>query len=276
MQEVLDQAKKYADAASAGTGDCDAIRATNAVALAAINYVWGQRGFPYLWGGNGPQDGGFDCSGLTVAAYGAAGVALPRTADARCRAGPRVPDGQPLLSGGLVFYGTAAYIHHVGLYIGGGLMIEAPDVGQPVKVEPFRYHVSTAMTESRCSRRFVQGRTGECRRRPRFVTETHWLAGFAEVPMALDAPGCAAAPTASEGRGLGQVHLDDHGRHRDTFVRREGLGDGRANSSSVRTTYLGGVIQIRGNDRRSQRQTSVLRRRRGGAAYRSNMLLRGR
>ncbi|WP_027928257.1 NlpC/P60 family protein [Amycolatopsis benzoatilytica] len=140
VQQVLDQAKKYADAAaSVGTSDCNAIQATNALAVAAINYACGQRGLPYLWGGNGPADGGFDCSGLTVAAYGAAGVTLPRTADAQFRAGPRVPDGQPLLPGDLVFYGTAAHIHHVGLYIGGGSMVDAPDVGQTVKVEPYRY-----------------------------------------------------------------------------------------------------------------------------------------
>lgn len=139
VDEVLAQAKKYADAATIGTGDCNGIQAPNAVAFAAINYACGQRGLPYVWGGNGPQDGGFDCSGLTVAAYGAAGVALPRTADAQFRAGPRVPDGQPLLPGDLVFYGTSAYIHHVGLYIGGGFMIDAPDVGQTVKVEPYRY-----------------------------------------------------------------------------------------------------------------------------------------
>lgn len=123
-----------------GTGDCNAIQATNAVALAAINYACGQRGLPYVWGGNGPADGGFDCSGLTVAAYGAAGVTLPRTADAQFRAAPRVPDGQPLLPGDLVFYGTNAHIHHVGLYIGGDLMVNAPDVGQRVKVEPYRYN----------------------------------------------------------------------------------------------------------------------------------------
>ena len=139
-QAVLDQANKYADAAaSVGTGDCNALQATNVVALIAINYACGQRGIPYVWGGNGPQDGGFDCSGLTVAAYGAAGVTLPRTADAQFRAGPRVPAGQPLLPGDLVFYGTAAHIHHVGLYLGAGLVIDAPDVGQAVKVEPYRY-----------------------------------------------------------------------------------------------------------------------------------------
>jgi cell wall-associated NlpC family hydrolase len=49
---------KYSDAAaSVGTGDCNAIQATNSVALTAINYACGQRGLPYVWGGNGPQDG---------------------------------------------------------------------------------------------------------------------------------------------------------------------------------------------------------------------------
>ncbi|MCU1680203.1 MAG: hypothetical protein JWQ81_942 [Amycolatopsis sp.] len=140
VQEVLDQAKEYSDAAaSVGTGDCNAIQATSAVALAAINHACGQRGLPYVWGGNGGADGGFDCSGLTSAAYKAAGVTLPRTADSQFRAGPRVPDGQPLLPGDLVFYGTAAHIHHVGLYIGGGMMIDAPDFGQTVKIQSYRY-----------------------------------------------------------------------------------------------------------------------------------------
>ena len=123
-----------------GTGDCNAIQAPNSVTLIAINFACGQRGLPYVWGGNGPADGGFDCSGLTVAAYGAAGITLPRTADAQFRAGPRVPNRQLLLPGDLVFYGTTTtYIHHVGLYLGGGLMIDAPDFGQVVKVQPYRY-----------------------------------------------------------------------------------------------------------------------------------------
>jgi cell wall-associated NlpC family hydrolase len=140
VQEVVDQATTYADAAgSVGTGDCNAIQAANSVALTAINYACGQRGLPYVWGGNGEADGGFDCSGLTSAAYKAAGITLPRTADSQFRAGPRVPDGQPLLPGDLVFYGTSAHIHHVGLYIGGGMMIDAPDFGQVVQIQPYRY-----------------------------------------------------------------------------------------------------------------------------------------
>lgn len=141
---VLEQAGKYAEAAatSVGNGDCNAIQAANAVTLAAINYACGQRGLPYVWGGNGPQNGdaGFDCSGLTKAAYAAAGVSLPRTAQTQFNAGPRVPAGQPLLPGDLVFYGTPSNIHHVGLYIGGGLMINAPDFGQQVQINNYRYN----------------------------------------------------------------------------------------------------------------------------------------
>ncbi|GAB3436465.1 hypothetical protein GCM10027436_15450 [Actinophytocola sediminis] len=144
VDQVLEQATTYAHAAatSVGTGDCNAIQAPNAITLAAINYACGQRGLPYIWGGNGPAagDAGFDCSGLTKAAYDAAGVKLPRTAQTQFNAGPRVPFGQPLLPGDLVFYGTPTTIHHVGLYIGGGLMINAPTFGQPVQIDNYRYN----------------------------------------------------------------------------------------------------------------------------------------
>ncbi|WP_436499534.1 C40 family peptidase [Actinokineospora sp. HUAS TT18] len=123
-----------------GTGDCNAIAAPNPVAAAAINYACAQRGLPYVWGGDGAEDGGFDCSGLTTAAYAAAGFTLPRTAHTQFHAGPRVPAEQSLLPGDLVFYGDPnTKIHHVGLYLGGGLMVNAPNRGQLVKVEPYRY-----------------------------------------------------------------------------------------------------------------------------------------
>jgi len=121
--------------ASAGTGDCARTQAPNAAALAAINYACRRQGLPYVWGGNGNP--GFDCSGLTQAAYHAAGISLPRTAQAQYDAGPHVRPGQLLLPGDLVFYGTPSNVHHVGIYIGGGLMIDAPDFGQRVKSEPY-------------------------------------------------------------------------------------------------------------------------------------------
>lgn len=123
-----------------GTGDCNNIQAPTPAAMTAINYACGQRGLPYVWGGNGAEDGGFDCSGLTKAAYDTAGITLPRTAHTQYHAGPHVPAGQPLLPGDLVFYGNPnTKIHHVGLYIGGGLMINAPRRGQVVQIEPYRH-----------------------------------------------------------------------------------------------------------------------------------------
>ena len=127
--------------ATTGTGDCDNIHAATAAAMTAINYACGQRGLPYEWGGNGPDNGdsGFDCSGLTKAAYEAAGIPLPRTAHAQYHAGPHEPDGQPLLPGDLVYYGTPAHILHVGLYLGDGKMLNAPDFGQPVRIGDVHY-----------------------------------------------------------------------------------------------------------------------------------------
>ncbi|WTW98193.1 bifunctional lytic transglycosylase/C40 family peptidase [Streptomycetaceae bacterium NBC_01309] len=105
----------------------------------AITFARAQLGTPYVWGGDGPAEGGFDCSGLTRAAYAAAGITIPRVAHDQYAAGPKVPYGAPLLPGDLVFYGTAANIHHVGLYIGDGLMIDAPRPGALVRQTRFRW-----------------------------------------------------------------------------------------------------------------------------------------
>jgi cell wall-associated NlpC family hydrolase len=139
VQEVLVQAAKYA--ASTGQASCLRDPAPNPVAAAAIGFACAQLGLPYVWGGNGPSagDAGFDCSGLTYAAYATAGVNLPRTADAQFRATTPVPAAQSPLPGDLVFYGSTSYIHHVGMYIGANMMIDAPDFNQVVKIEPYRY-----------------------------------------------------------------------------------------------------------------------------------------
>jgi cell wall-associated NlpC family hydrolase len=130
-----------ATCATVGTGDCNNIQAPTPAAATAINFACGQLGLPYVWGGNGPVSGdtGFDCSGLTKAAYDAAGISLPRTAHTQHNAGPAVPSGQPLLPGDLVFYGTISKVHHVGLYIGAGQMVHASTFGQPIKIAPYRW-----------------------------------------------------------------------------------------------------------------------------------------
>jgi cell wall-associated NlpC family hydrolase len=132
-QRVLGMAQLYAtlslDPASASS---PRVRATR--------FALGQLGLPYVWGGNGPDAGaaGFDCSGLTKASYDSAGVALPRTADSQFRALPPVPAAQEPRLGDLVFYGSpATRIHHVGLYLGNGLMINAPTEGQAIQIHTY-------------------------------------------------------------------------------------------------------------------------------------------
>jgi len=88
-----------------------------------------QIGVVYQYGAEHPGVA-FDCSGLTQYTYGAAGITLPRTAAQQQAATTRVTAPLP---GDLVFYGSPA--HHVGIYIGAGKMIDAPDVGQKVRVE---------------------------------------------------------------------------------------------------------------------------------------------
>ncbi|SES39880.1 NlpC/P60 family protein [Lentzea albida] len=139
VRDVLAQARKYAESANLGSGNCTEIRAVTPAARAAIEYACTKLGLDYVWGGDGETEGGFDCSGLTKAAYNAAGVELPRTAHTQYNAGPVVPAGETLLPGDLVFYGTSRDIHHVGLYIGAGQMIHAPTFGQVVQVGPYRW-----------------------------------------------------------------------------------------------------------------------------------------
>ncbi|WP_243762155.1 bifunctional lytic transglycosylase/C40 family peptidase [Streptomyces sp. Tu 3180] len=125
-----------------------------------IEAALAQRGVPYSWGGgnaSGPSYGiccspsgksgtaikGFDCSGLTTYAYAKAGIRLPRTAAAQAGVGRRIPASNgtsALRPGDLVFYayapGLDSTIYHVGIYLGGGQMINAPRPGAVVRVDP--------------------------------------------------------------------------------------------------------------------------------------------
>ncbi|MBA2808439.1 C40 family peptidase [Streptomyces sp. KM273126] len=106
-------------------------QAPSSRAAAALSYAYGKLGSPYVWGATGPD--AFDCSGLTQAAYRAAGVSLPRTTYAQIGAGQRIARSQ-LLPGDLVFFYSG--ISHVGIYVGNGQMIHAPRPGTQVRVAP--------------------------------------------------------------------------------------------------------------------------------------------
>ncbi|MER7520084.1 C40 family peptidase [Streptomyces sp. NPDC126499] len=101
-----------------------------AKAAEAIAFARAQIGKPYVWGATGPSS--YDCSGLTQAAWRAAGVDLPRTTWDQVKAGTRVTSAG-LLTGDLVFFYDD--ISHVGLYIGAGKMIHAPRPGAYVREE---------------------------------------------------------------------------------------------------------------------------------------------
>ena len=109
------------------------------VAAAAVQFAYNQLGTPYRWGATG--DGFYDCSGLTQAAYKSGGLLIPRVSRDQWNFGARVWNVADLQPGDLVFYAynTAdpSTIHHVGMYIGAGNMIDAPYTGATVRITPF-------------------------------------------------------------------------------------------------------------------------------------------
>ncbi|MFI5523137.1 NlpC/P60 family protein [Streptomyces platensis] len=108
-----------------------AAQAPNPRAARAVSFAYSALGKPYVWGATGPA--GYDCSGLTQAAWKAGGVALPRTTYTQISSGPRVARSQ-LAPGDLVFFYSG--ISHVGIYVGDGRMIHAPHPGAPVRLAP--------------------------------------------------------------------------------------------------------------------------------------------
>lgn len=99
--------------------------------LVALRYALGKRGDPYVWGAAGPS--AFDCSGLVMWAYAQEGISLPHYTGDLWNAGQHVSRSD-LEPGDLVFFFPD--ISHVGIYIGDGLMVDAPSTGQLVQVQP--------------------------------------------------------------------------------------------------------------------------------------------
>ena len=134
VDKVLAIASRYAATATLPAGT-DAAAAVDA----ALKFTFDQLGKPYQWGATG-EGGFYDCSGLTLRAYQAGGLEIPRTAAQQWNAGLHIFDTSAVQPGDLVFYASdlsnPATIHHVGIYIGAGNMINAPHTGAVIRIQP--------------------------------------------------------------------------------------------------------------------------------------------
>jgi cell wall-associated NlpC family hydrolase len=112
------------------------IPTANTIGAQALRAALTRRGDPYVWGAAGPS--AFDCSGLVLWAYAQVGISLPHFTGDQWTMGVHVARSQ-LQPGDLVFFYPD--IGHVGLYIGNGLMVDAPDFGEVVQVQPVMWDV---------------------------------------------------------------------------------------------------------------------------------------
>ncbi|MGW2563395.1 C40 family peptidase [Streptomyces sp. NPDC001514] len=155
VSNVLGWIDQYAAAAKAPE-----MKGTSGKVRTVLEAALAQRGLPYSWGGGnakGPSTGiccspsgksgarikGFDCSGLTLYAYAKVGINLPHNAAAQAGFGRRILASlgkSALKPGDLVFYayapGRDSTIHHVGIYVGNGQMVNAPRPGTDVRLDP--------------------------------------------------------------------------------------------------------------------------------------------
>jgi peptidoglycan DL-endopeptidase CwlO len=98
----------------------------------AVAFAFAQLGCPYVYGATGPCNRGFDCSGLVMSAWASAGVTIPRDTYEQWAALPHIPESQ-LKPGDLMYFNG---IGHVGIYVGGGMLIDAPTPGEVVRELP--------------------------------------------------------------------------------------------------------------------------------------------
>ncbi|MCU1457137.1 MAG: cell wall-associated hydrolase, invasion-associated protein [Actinomycetia bacterium] len=131
IQRAAARSTSTRSGASAPKIDTSKLPPPSGRAAAAISFAYAQLGKPYVYAATGLAS--YDCSGLTMRAWGAAGVSLPHYSGAQYSMFPKVPLSQ-LQPGDLVFRGAGGS-QHVSLYIGGGQVISAPHTGDVVKVQ---------------------------------------------------------------------------------------------------------------------------------------------
>lgn len=146
LSAVLPEVETAADVSAKSQKSVAAVSDSSQVE-AVIARAQSQIGTPYVWGGgdaNGPTTGvnggsvsGFDCSGLVLYAFAAAGVALPHYTGYQYQRGTQVPANEAQ-RGDLLFWGPGGN-QHVAIYLGDGTMIEAPQSGQNVTIAPVRW-----------------------------------------------------------------------------------------------------------------------------------------
>jgi peptidoglycan DL-endopeptidase CwlO len=99
----------------------------------AVAFAYAQLGCPYVYGGTGPCNDGFDCSGLVMQAWASAGVSIPRTTFEQWASLPTIPESEMAPGDLLIVLGG----DHVGMYVGNGEVIAAPQPGMDVTISPF-------------------------------------------------------------------------------------------------------------------------------------------
>ena len=138
IDKVNSSAMKQAMAVFTQTGKYPnfSLPTANTIGAQALQAVFTKEGDPYVWGAAGPNE--FDCSGLVMWAYAQVGISLPHYTGSQWNSGVHVARAD-LEPGDLVFFYPD--ISHVGMYIGNGLMINAPNSAEPVRVEPIDWSI---------------------------------------------------------------------------------------------------------------------------------------
>ena len=131
VRQALDQLASSDRALLTGTGPAVAVPVADGVGGDAVRFALDQLGKPYVWGAVGPDT--YDCSGLVMAAYRSAGVAIPRTTYTQALIGTPVPRDQVRAGDLVLYYDT---VSHVAMAIDGTMAVHASTAGEPVKVSP--------------------------------------------------------------------------------------------------------------------------------------------